>query len=979
MAVPFIRFTPPYDVHLLRGQSFQLISDGLRAPDNSPFVDLLKIGNSYPGPYIDAHPTHEYRFRFSFDETKAADFGIHVSNPVADPRKPDCLIRLDATEPALAENRIRNFYVYAQVIDTHGTPSPDDDLMNETAIRIHIHTAIAEVWLTPNPLTIYQGLYYRAELYARFDDGCIAKIGNSLFQGNHGSGFRYNISPAITVAWDSDTPGFIGSGFDTLRPQNLSGTHRISAEVSYNGTTLPPVRADVVISEMLTNKTSLRAELVATGFGPGFSKLDSVPNLLFLSEGFTEDQEFEFKSLVADYVYDLVSKKITSPFNLLKGSINYWMVFIPSREPGLATYGEQRVTEETNSINLVQLEGTTIPFIEKPVNLPVSDWTINHLLYFVGLPARFEGNSPDELLAEKWKATTNLTDGQVDDLIENNPQLVEEWKYYAERRLPDVPDTALGVRVNDYTAARYDDDYNMINLDAKRTHRDYLDDFFYGLRDAANNPVGRTFIKSPQSTPEPTLPQGKDWDNIVIITAFKRGRAQNEDGYMFSNIGSQDFDELTGDLTHNRVSIEPVTMPFKIPPGLKGTITHEICHSFGLGDEYGESPPSNSFIKKPVNHPDVIGWAFANFEGDGASLDNYSNLQAKADLKILGTDGTPLLNPYHIKWRYHLMQKCGIVTAVSVNVSTLTLTLQPRQAAQFAAGSPVFLRKRKKDGFAYRISETTGSPPVSISLVLHPDPVPPEFVGDSTVRSIDPAQERVTIEKVVGFGATRQTVTLDLTLESGKAVLCQPGQSIRINQESRPGPIFTTFRSATGEIEKKAISPLLTISSVNASANQFTLNIPADFPDFLKTKTSNDDLIVYQPVDMPDGQRSLDYPHKEIIAKPVLDYLLVHSLPFNAHSGTEVIDTGSSTEIPSRLVPCCSKREREIIGLYSGGARSHGGIYHPAAQCMMRHHATKNGHVELCAVCRYTLINLIDPTQFGAFTTDYLNRKIYPD
>jgi hypothetical protein len=216
MVLPFIRFTPPYDVHLLRGQSFQIISEGLTTADHSPFVDLLMIGQSHPSDFVDKNPNSKYQFRFSFDESKAADFGIHISNPVANPRKPDCLITLDANEPVLPKNRIRNFYVFAEVSDSAGTATTDDDSRNETALRIHIHNSIEEVWITPNQLTIYNGSYYRSELYARFDDNVIARIGNTTFRGNNGSGFRYNTNPAIDVDWDSDTPGFIDQGFDTV-------------------------------------------------------------------------------------------------------------------------------------------------------------------------------------------------------------------------------------------------------------------------------------------------------------------------------------------------------------------------------------------------------------------------------------------------------------------------------------------------------------------------------------------------------------------------------------------------------------------------------------------------------------------------------------------------------------------------------------------------------------------------------------------
>ncbi|GAB3325615.1 hypothetical protein GCM10027299_23970 [Larkinella ripae] len=976
MAAPSIQFTPPYDVHLVRGQTFQLISDGLTDPGGIPYVNLLTIDNGRPATYVDNHANHSYRFRFSFDETKAADFGIRIVNPIADVRKPDCRITLEANEPALLKNRIRNFYVFAEVTDTAGTPGTGDDTKNETALRIHIHNRIEEIWITPNPLTIYNGLYYRADLYARFDDNVVAKIGASHFKGNNGYGFRYNTDPAIAVTWTSDTPGLVPANSDTLRPQGLTGTHVLRAEATYNGISRQAT-ADVIISEALTRTSTLRAELVTSSFSPGFSQLNEVPNILFLAEGFTAEQEWEFKVLVLDYVYDLSSKKITAPFNLLKHAINYWMVFIPSREGGVSTFGERRVTETTSSINLPQLKGDLIPFVENPGTREVANWGVQHLLYFTGLPARAEKTSSNPDLAEKWKATTNLSDAQVDALVASRTDLLDSWRSYAERRLPEVRDTALGITVNDYTAASSDSDFNMINLDTKRTHRDYLDDFFFNLRDTAGNVIGTTFIQSPFSTPDPAIPQGKDWDNIVIIVASNRGRAQNATGYMFSTIGRTAVDTLTGDLSQNRVSIQPVSTPFKLPVESKGTITHEICHSFGLGDEYGESPPLDSYAKKPVTDPAVSGWPFAQYTGDGSSLDTYGNIQARSDLEIPASDGTTRFNAFRIKWRYHRIRKCGIVTAVSVTQSTLTLILKPGQAAQFTDGNAVFIRKRRKDSYVYFLNDVSGANPVFIGAILSPDPVPAAFQTRMAVTAVDAAANTVTVETLVQPGDIR---TLDLVLEPGKAAQVQVGQRVQVSREYRPGPIYAMFRSDTGELIQRGISPLLTVARVHAAANQLEVTIPADFPDFLKTLTANDAVVVYLPIDMPEGQRSANYPHAEVISQKVLHHLLADPVAFNADSGDrEIIDRTTDTRIPGQLVPCCSKREKEVIGLYAGGARHHGGVYHPAAQCMMRFHNRDNRHTELCAVCRYTLINLIDPTRFAAFDTDYMDRKIYPE
>lgn len=158
-------------------------------------------------------------------------------------------------------------------------------------------------------------------------------------------------------------------------------------------------------------------------------------------------------------------------------------------------------------------------------------------------------------------------------------------------------------------------------------------------------------------------------------------------------------------------------------------------------------------------------------------------------------------------------------------------------------------------------------------------------------------------------------------------------------------------------------------------------------PAGLTTINPNEELLLYAVIAVPANQRTAQYPYAELIAKPVLDYLHANAFPLNANAAhEEIIDTStiSNSSLPKSLIPCCSRRKKEIIGLFSGGMSYHTEIYHPTAQCLMftqieEDKKKKLSYIELCAVCRYTLINLIDPTKFAKFDTDYMSRNIYPD
>ncbi len=966
MPAPSIRFDPPYDIHLLRGQALQIVNE-----DDQAFQCLLRIGDRNAHDYIDDHALVDYRFRFSFDQAHAADFGIVVTVPnAADPaaaRKPDCLITLNAAEPVNPVNRLRNFYLIAEVTNH------DDDSRNETRIRVHIHQRIEEIWLTPNPLTIYRGLTARYSLRARFNDDVVAEIGR-IVKGDNGSRINYRITNPVVIEWSSSSASItIVADTGRIRVQgNAAGLADVAVKTTFNGQEHTH-EALLRISDLLTAQSTLRAELVANGNCPGFPKLNDVPNILFMAEGFKIDQKEAFKELIIDYVSDLVNKKITSPFNLLKGSINYWMLFVPSFQSGTTYRGELIVKETVLDNGAKRVKGHSIPFVENPKLKAVKDWEFKHLLFFVGLPIRADKDISDADLKSKWTATTRLVPADLNKLFEDRKDLIKKWKEHAERRLPDAKDTAFGTTVNDYTAALEDDDeHNLINLDSRRIQRSDLDAFFSELKDTANNIIGTTFVMDNEQL------RGKDWDNIIMIMATNRGRAQNAQGYMFATAGNKDSVDLEGIITDKRFAAAPMTLPTKLPLLSKKTTTHEICHSFGLGDEYGEGLPREDFQGKPVTDPLVAGWTFANYDDNPQDQDWTTNLQAKADLLVPVSTGGMQIQPYRLKWRYHRIQKCGIVTALTLNNNELTLTLQPGQTARFEVNKGVFFRKRKKNETEYLIREDAAARTL-LGTVLLPNPLAGMFHGRATITGVNAANHTIVIEMAAG------AETVELTLREQAGVVFTVGQSIRIVPENRRGPVYTLFRTPTAEgvatNVTKALSPLLTVKSINATQNQLVLTIPAGVTlmEYLTTFAPNDAILVYRPMDVPEGRRAADYPHYELIAQDVLNHLLVKPFAFNTNNDQkEIIENTSNSNISPLLVPCCSKRKKEIIGLYAGGARHHGGIYHPAAQCMMRRGLIDGEFIELCAVCRYTLVNLIDPMQFEAFDEDYMKRKIYP-
>jgi hypothetical protein len=64
------------------------------------------------------------------------------------------------------------------------------------------------------------------------------------------------------------------------------------------------------------------------------------------------------------------------------------------------------------------------------------------------------------------------------------------------------------------------------------------------------------------------------------------------------------------------------------------------------------------------------------------------------------------------------------------------------------------------------------------------------------------------------------------------------------------------------------------------------------------------------------------------------------------------------------------------VGLYEGGYLFECGVYHPTGQCMMNlgYERTVGGFAvadPFCPVCRYAMVELLDPSKHGLIDADY--------
>ncbi len=926
MALPNISFDPSHDLHVLRGQSVNIGT-------------MVRVGSNNLNRYITDNSNAEFSYKLLTEGADSADgsftgntfngLGFNFSSTTR-------ILQIDPTIPA---EEVYSFVFIVEGIDTDDpTPEMIQNNRKSAATRIHVHSGIAEAWLSPSPLTAYRGIQhsFKPSLYVRYSDGITYRIGvgfERLFSP---------VTPRINLRWNCPSRPEIISQTSGIIDPVATGTFDIQvtlteASLGVDNTALGSVR----ITEDLSANSTITAELVTTGNCPGFSKIDEVPNFLFIPDGFLATDRAKFNHMVDEYVQALMTGNVTSPFNILSGSINFWKLFVPSREAGGTLLGEFfRFTSDS------QLRGKPIPYI-KPANFNTSEWIAHNILYHIGPPVprhstignTHNGNSPltNDQIRNLWKATSSLNNAQVDAIPE---QSINEWRRVATRSLPEELDTALGIFVNNYDSVTKRGDDDSIAFRFHRVRRFGLNTFFETLEDNHGNVIGPYFVSRPNSTGRTSddggdiRTFGKDFENLVVITALNQGRAANGRGFLFLEINDVANDTPVV-LNGSKLFLAIQNTRTVLSTAQKATLTHEICHSLGLGDEYAEHPPQSSYRNRFIDDPVVSGWSQALYRSNPQVMDKYANLQTRHDLWIESPEssGNFRLHGAKLKWRLHRIEKCAVLTqAASQSGARITLTLRSGQADAFTADDPVYLRKRQSRALSI--------------IIPSPDPDNPILAG---LRDQD-------VEPIHGY------------------------------RNSRPDDITDTTEYNLVPTR----SDRMVVKAVNASGNTIEIETApstAGLHDYFFTLEPWEEIIVYKPMEVPGGESTAGYPFAELIAHPVLSFLNSSPFPFNAKADSaaggalkEVIDTRGVQEsrIPGSLVPSCSRRKKQIVAMYSGGHTFHGHIYHPTAQCMMRSHSHSSGSIEgLCEVCKYTLVNIVDPSKHPQLNEKY-SKKIYP-
>jgi hypothetical protein len=688
-----------HDIHVLRGQSTRdLTHAGLRfRRDTNPANDLS--ADDYLNQFGDV--TLTFTPLFSGNQSAGSFVGNNNGLTV---NTSTGVVTVASGMPA---NRKNNF-----IIEVVATNTTDGSHFNDT-IRVQVHGAMSQVWLTPDQLTVRMfgspgtqvHTAYRFAVRALFDDNVMGDLTDG-----HG------------VTW-TETGGHVGAdGTISILPGDSPDTNFfVSATLPAEfGGAITPNGPTLHIGPTWSNDpTPPQFNIVAGGGVPVTGTAETNANVLFIGDGFTSADGDTFDQIVDTYVHFLQSNTLTKPFNLFSSRMNFWKILFPAGQMGISFRSELA----TLGIKpyAVPVPAVKKPAPDPPAPAPPTQWDLPNLLYAVGLPIPGDeaaARSP-ALLKQEWQRL--LQNDPVPHIgADPNDDLVNSWKMLARRVLVEEQDDFPGLAYG-YIPTANADDTTLLHLHEDRA----------GLRllraDLAT-------LGSDDATTSDSRPIGALWagdeagfrflnrDLVAVISSCPGGRAANQRSqtlghYVAVTSGPMNpYIPLTQPTGQSTFELDFPGASADVEASASRIVAHELGHSMGLGDEYPEF--TGPFPKQSADP-------------------GQANLQTEHDARDSATNS---LSGNQILWTWHRITAAAVVdqgTISDAGPNRFQIPLIPDVSFRFAQGDTVLLRKRAWKSVLQRLQPgdvspalVIADPPQSGAVVVSPGPAAAVTLAD---------------------------------------------------------------------------------------------------------------------------------------------------------------------------------------------------------------------------------------------------------
>jgi hypothetical protein len=856
MAQPLLwKLDEGYDIHVLRG------GPSSKALDSALVLDTST--NALPPKFI--------------PHFKGAPGNLGVT---VDPKTGEVTAQAQSPSPPTFPNF--NFIMTAQqIVGGVGT--------SETKIRVHIHESIQQIWLTPPTLSAHLGSdECRFTVLALFGDGTIG-----------------DITDWPQLALTSSDPNIVAVLPDgRLQAKKTDKDVRITAELKLSSPAIDKTGVATAFAQPGWDDIGKAAEVqwVAGPIRPNESDLananpdgvdavvDGNANVLFIAEGFRKDQETIFRRKIVNIAVkrQLLTEENLQPFKLLDKSINYWAVFVESRQEGVTVLGDA----QTNGLTSVV---TPVPLPIQPAP-SATNWTTENMLHEAGLRLPSE---PRVANVQAW-VTDRSTIYDLPAGLPNSPGIqqpeFEGWNAIGSRLQLNEVNSAFGlVHYDRPRVSGQDYSLDMLRVDRRRMSDASLQTFVQNLRFGEDPTTGVRYAlggswleNSFQGT------RGRDRGRVCFVCwSGTRGGMFASPGsvpgtvmsYFTASVGRGDR-VLATPVANGRDILPPKLKEFS-PPIFSSLFAYGCGRALGLGDELGDGVG-----KAPGPTTSVPG----------------DNLESGILVNVSG--GVRTIDATKIRW---LWPRVTNVALIDLQVDINGVVTSPQKCDQNGNPNP-------KGAF---LLVKLLKPP--LTPFAKSDPV--RIRASFTKFGSDVSWQHPSNDEIVAF---------PLEVE-------QPGTtSLVLAQKTPTLPQLGYFGPASG-----------------------TKLDPSMF--------SKVEVCFVMSARIEAGQEV------KLISDPIRQQIDTSDSPLNAPAGTQgqacTPAPHGRADVPATNLPANLKlppglaTKADIIGIYDGGGGFDCEVFRPGGRCRMRQGL--DATTPFCAVCRYVIVDRVDPMVHKALDDVY--------
>jgi IgA Peptidase M64 len=679
--------------------------------------------------------------------------------------------------------------------------------------------------------------------------------------------------------------------------------------------------ADIAVLEPWASEPNVpQAELVdgPPGVWDGTLKPEKLANVVLVGTGFRPLDLAAFQDMTNDLVHRMRTRRHLTPYNHLANSMNYWRLFVPASEAGVSVRCEvYSFLDPDNDALRVALR---LPQPVKPAETATTkDWTEENLLYMAGLPVAADLN----LVLDKTQNPPRPP-ASIDDFRRIDPANVD-FSPLRAKWAAIMPDTPAHDNLDALTPQRMRDWLVMAN----RTFIDEVDNF-------PNVAIGDPPSISPafdQSGPlafnarrgiagadifGPTIER-----NAELRAFFRRVTAAPRNG-ITTTLGDSQFPQVGNLWAEDRQAyafdnrdfvVAFPNMPIRRTPSGRFFGRSQTIHT-----EAVFARPTLEFIDPPNNLP---GLPVAQAAGRNALTLAAPPLSAMRALpETWEVIAHELGHAFGLGDEYPLGGNFSFGSFPEPNLMAPNAVLNADKTVRISQIKWNWHRVRKA------------------SVITRP------------IHDLNNGTFRVFVAKGSGFQFR--------------------GESVRLRKREPRQRIG--FDPPTSNVEFAVES----VHADNLDDSQDTLNMTVVIKNVsigIDVDPFKPGSLIYVPTRAPGPAPGIDGPILTIVSPAAERIMAAIGGPMNGKdcdaADPALADHVQVPRLPIDQLPTFAPLSTmtTIVGVYHGGGQMGCDAMHPAGSCFMR--TGIDGITVFCQVCRFALVDLIDPEQHQRIDRDY--------